>query len=338
MLAGAERVERTIALAEVFHLTGDVARAETAVREARDIADELDDRRLLARCDHSLAESARRVGRFDDAVRLLQQAFDGFSEVHDDAGAADVLQVTGTVAAQRGDPSTARQRYLECMGIRERLHDTAGVAAITNNLGIVAQQQGEALAARAFAERAMDLYTELGDRRRIGICHINLAWMRSLAGDHDAARQHCEIAIRLASEVGDRLNVAIAQNNLGDALREVGRFAEAGAAYAIAVEAYRDLDDLGPLMALLEDVAILAMLRRGHDAAMALVGASDALRAALGSPRSAAGEAALVERLGPARDALGEAAAAAARARGADLSMETAIELAIDEARGETAA
>jgi tetratricopeptide (TPR) repeat protein len=158
--------------------------------------------------------------------------------------------------------------------------------------------------------------------------------MDSMAGDHDSARRRCEEAIRLATEVGDRLNVGLAQNNLGDALRDLGLLDEAGRAYASAVETYRDLNDLGPLMAMLEDVAILAGMRGDHEVAFRLVGASDALRTAIGAPRSAAGEEQLTDRLAPSSSALSEGKAEAARRQGSELDVETAIDLTIEAARG----
>jgi tetratricopeptide (TPR) repeat protein len=334
LLDGGDRVAQTIFLAQVLHVTGNIPRAEAVVEEARTLAAELGDVGLVARCNHSLAESARRVGRFDDAVVLLGQAHEGFVAVGDQSGAADVLQVTGTVAAQRGDPALARERYLESLEIRERLGDEAGVAALTSNLGIAAQQQGDATQARAYANRALALYTKLGDRRRIGTCQVNLAWMDGMASDYESARRRCEEAIRLAVEVGDRLNAGIAQNNLGDALRDLDRLDEAGRAYAAAVETYRDLNDLGPMMALLEDVAILAARRGDHAVAFTLVGASDSLRSSLGAPRSAGGEAVLADQLGSSQDALGSGAADEARARGSALGVEAAIGLAVEAARG----
>ena len=334
LLEGTERVDRSIALADVLHVIGAIPRAESIVTDARAQAESLGDLRLVARCDHSLAESARRVGRFDEAAAFLERAHQGFAEVGDAAGEAAVLQVTGTVAAQRGDAPLARERYLESLRIREELGDEAGVAALTSNLGIVAQQQGDATAAREYANRALELYTSLGDRRRIGTCQVNLAWMDGLAGDHESARRRCEEAIRLAMEVGDRLNVGIAQNNLGDALRDLGRLDDAGRAYAAAVETYRDLNDLGPLMALLEDVAILAGQRGDHEASFRLVGASDALRAEIGAPRSPGAEGDIVERLGGSRAVLGDATADAARRYGSQLAVDQAIELAVEAARG----
>ena len=332
LLEGRERVEVAIRLAEVLQLIGDTPRAEQVARDAREIAVALDDARSVARADHSLAESARRQGRFEDAATLLEQALEGFRSAGDDAGVADTLQVTGTVSAQRGDVATARERYVESLEIRERLGDMAGVAALTNNLGIVAMQQRDLAQARAFGERALALYTEIGDPRRISSCEINLAWMDGMAGDFEGSLRHCEEAIRLAREVGDKLNLAIAQNNLGDALRDMGRLEEAGMAYGASAEAYRDLNDRGPLMALLEDVAVLSARASRHRDAFTLLGAADALRAELGSPRSPAREEEVSSQLADAQAAIGEAAADA-RSAGARLGLDAAIELSIASAR-----
>ena len=194
------------------------------------------------------------------------------------------------------------------------------MAALTNNLGIVAQQQDDEPAARAYAERALALYTDIGDRRRIGTCQVNLAWMDGLAGDHESQRRRCEEAIRLALEVGDRLNLAIGQNNLGDALRDLGRLGEAGGAYAVALETYRQLNDLGPMMALLEDVAVLRLWRDATRTALTLLGGADALRQSLGSPRAPGFDEDLSARLAGSRQALGEAEADAWRARGSQMA------------------
>ena len=327
LLEGHERIDASIEYAQVLQLVGDIASATQISTTARELAGELGDLPRLGRCDHSLAESARRVGQFDDAAAHLASAATAFRSAGDDAGMADVLQVGGNVSSQRGDLLTAQERYRESLAIRERLADREGVAGLMNNLGIVAMQRGDLDGARVLGERALALYRELGNRRRICACEINLGWLDSSAGDHESALRHCEAAISLAREVGDRLNLAIAQNNLGDALRDLDRLDDAAAAYADAAEGYRDLNDRGPLMALLEDVAILASRAGRHRDAFTLLGASDTLRAELGSTRSEAAESGISERLEPSRTAIGGKLADRARASGSRLSLDAAIEL-----------
>ena len=86
LLEGAPRVAETIRLAQVLQLIGDVVRAVRIATDARERAVELDDAASVARCDHSLAESARRLGRFDEAAVLLESARDAFASAGDDAG------------------------------------------------------------------------------------------------------------------------------------------------------------------------------------------------------------------------------------------------------------
>ncbi|MEO8468748.1 MAG: tetratricopeptide repeat protein [Chloroflexota bacterium] len=329
LLGGIERAGAALRLAEILQLTGEIPRAEAMAEDARGLAVEAGDDRIVARSDHSLAESARRQGRFDDAATRLDDARRRFEAIGDEAGLATSLRVMGTVNAQRGNLAAAKTSYTASLEIREQLGDVSGVAALTNNLGIVAQHEGDMDRARELGLRALDLYTGLGERRWICSCLINLAWMDAQAGRNEDALLHGNEAVRLAREVGDRLNLAIAQNNIGDALRDLNRLDEAGGAYGAAVEAYRDLGDTGPLMALLEDVAILATRRLQHQEAFRLLGAADSLRKALGSLRTPAAETAIEARLEASRAALGAAAAQAARASGAALNVASAIELAL---------
>ncbi len=104
---------------------------------------------------------------------------------------------------------------------------------------------------------------------------------------------------------------------MGDALRDLGRLEEAGLAYGAAAKTYRDLNDTAPLMALFEDVAVLAARTSRHVDAYTLLGAADALRAALGSVRFSGAEEQLAEALAGSRAAIGGEAADAARKAGA---------------------
>ena len=147
LLDGAEQVEATIKFAGVLHVIGDIPRAETLVTDARAVAVALDDGKRVARCDHLLGEFARRVGEFDRAAALLERAYAEFEMLEDQAGLGDVLQVMGTVNAQRGNPTAARERYEASLAIRQRLGDEASVAALMNNLGF-AQRRSDGSATR----------------------------------------------------------------------------------------------------------------------------------------------------------------------------------------------
>jgi class 3 adenylate cyclase/tetratricopeptide (TPR) repeat protein len=330
LVDGTERVDAMLRLAKVLQLTGDLAGAESLLGTARDLAVSLADTARTARCDHALAETARRLGRFGDATDRLGLALQGFTAVDDGAGIADVCHLGGTVANQRGDAAAARDSYLRGLEIRERLGDRAGIANLLTNLGIVAIGEGDMAGARAYLERGAAIYRELGDRRGSSIAATNLAWASMIAGEPDAARRHSEEAVGLAREIGDRFNIAIGQNNLGNALRLLGRWRAAGEQYAAAVVGYTELDDRWGLAFLLEDVALLAAATGQAGDACRLLGAAGSLRADIGAPREAALEQDIAKGMAAARDALDPATADRATAEGASMPPDASIALALE--------
>lgn len=329
LVEGTERIDALLRLSKVLQLTGDVAKAELHLVGARELAVDLDDTQRIARCDHALAETARRSGRFDDATERLARALEGFSSVDDRAGIADVYHLGGTVANQRGDAAAARESYLRSLEIREALGDQAGIANLVTNLGIVATGGGELDQARAYMERGASIYRELGDRRGSSIAATNLAWASMIGGEPDAARRYSEQAVALAREIGDRFNIAIGQNNLGNALRLLGEWHAAGEQYAAAVAGYRELDDRWGFAFLLEDVALLAAGSSQGEDAFRLIGAADTLRSEIGAPREASLDRDIAAGMAPARDSVPVVDAERAAAEGAALGIEDAIALVL---------
>ncbi len=329
LLDGTDRVDALLMQGTVLGRTGEVARAESLLLEARSLAVGLEDQQRIARCDHGLAEMARRLGRFDDARARLAQALDGFTAADDQAGIADAHHLGGTVANQQGDHEAAEVDYLRSLEIREGLGDQAGIANLLTNLGIVATGSGDLAQARSYLERGASIYDELGDRRGRSSAASSLAWASLIAGEPDAARRHSEQAVALATEIGDRLYIAIGRNNLGNALRLLGEWSDAGEQYALAVAGYRELDDRWGFAFLLEDVALLAAGSGQCEDAFRLIGAAGSLRSEIGAPREASLEQDIASGMQPARDAVASAVADEASAEGAALGIAAAVDLAL---------
>ena len=324
-----ERVDLLLKLGKVVELVGDWQRAEEVEREALTVAEYLGDARARAWCETALAEVARKQGRYDDALELLHGAAAIFERVDDDAGVGQVRHLIGTLRAQQGEYPQAVASYEASLQIRERLGDMAGMAGLLSNLGIVSEYSGDAVAARRYHEQALELRTQLGDRRGIAVSLTNLGTIAVLEHDYEAARRAFEDAMRLNREVGDHWMVANADNNLGNATRGLGEYEAAQRHYADSLRAYREYDDRWALAFLVEDIGQLAALRGDGECAFELVGAADALREEIGTPRAPGLEEELERALAPARRAIGGVAASEARARGCALTVTETFELAL---------
>jgi tetratricopeptide (TPR) repeat protein len=200
---------------------------------------------------------------------------------------------------------------------------------VLSNLAIVAEYEEDYGRAQELNEQALYLRTRLGDRWGIGVSRNNLGMIAHLKRDYGAARSHLEEALRIELEVGDSWMVAMARHNLANTTRELGDLAAACRNYFEALATFGLTGDKWAECILFED---LAMTLAGDDprAALQLVGAAEAIREAIGSPRVAAVQAELDERLGSAREALGDQAPvehATGKELGADASFQLALRL-----------
>ena len=329
-LVGAEeRVDLLLKLGKIVELVGDWERAEAVEREALSVAESLGDDRARAWCETALAEVARKQGRYDDALALLHGAAATFESVGDDAGVGQVRHLIGTLRAQQGEYPQAVASYEASLQIRKRLGDKAGMAGLLSNLGIVSEYSGDPVAARRYHEQALELRTELDDRRGVAVSLTNLGTIAVLEHDYAAARVAFEEAMRLNREVGDPWMVANADNNLGNATRGLGEYEAAQRHYAESLRAYREYDDKWALAFLVEDIGQLAALCGEGERAFELVGAADALRDEIGTPRAPGLEEELERQLAPARRTIGGVAASEARARGQALALAETLDLAL---------
>ncbi len=333
LLGDYERAEVDMKLGAVLGLRGDWTDAEAAYGEAVELADRLGEDKQAARARTERADTMRKQGRFDRAAAELDEAGQRFEATGDLAGQGRVSHLAGTIAAQHGDYDLARQCYERSLGIRRQLDDRQAEAALLSNLAIVAEYEEDYERSMVLNQEALDLRTGIGDRWGIGVSRNNLGMVSYLNHDFAAARTHLEEAIRVELEVGDPWMVAMARHTLGHAARELGDTASARRHYGDALAAFSMRGDKWSECPLLEDVAMLVAADQ-PEAALRLVGAAEAARDEIGSPRPADQTARLDRALDGVRQRLGRAAEdelARGRETGAAEAVELALALCLDE-------
>ena len=329
LLEDAERINVLLELGKVLELVGEWDRARGAETGALELAQAIGDERAQAWCEAAIAEVARKQNRYDEAAERLSRAAAGFEALGDEEGLGRVLHLEGTLAAQRGQLDDARARYQHSLDVRRRLGDVKMMASVLSNLGIVAEYEGDFPLSRSLHERALALRTELGDRWAIANSMTNLGMIATFEGRNEEARARFEDAIRLNSEVGDNWRVVVARNNLGNACRGLGDYEAAREHYAESLRAHREHDDKWALAFLLEDLSRLAALTGEAERALELLGAADAVREQIGSPRSAGLDQAIEVDIEAAIATLSADQQRAARARGAAFDAGRAIDVAL---------
>jgi class 3 adenylate cyclase/tetratricopeptide (TPR) repeat protein len=323
------RVEVLLKLGKVLELVGNWRRAEEVDSQALALADAIGDVHFRASSQTAIAEVARKQGRLDEALELLDCAAHGFDTAGDPDGVGKVHHLVGTIAAQRGDYDRAVENYEASLRIRERIGDKASMGSLLSNLGIVAEYRGEYDHSREFHERALALRTEIGDRRGIGNSMNNLGMIAFLQKHHAEARDWFQKSILLNREVGDAWMVALCHNNLGNATRGLRDYASARGHYDDSLRAYREYNDRWAMAFLLEDIGVLAALSADAASALELIGAADALRESIGTPRALSLEKEIASQLDVAAAGMSEHERVALRARGRSFDLSTAVDKAL---------
>ena len=329
LLAGRDAIDAQLKLAKVLQVVGSLGQAEAVAGEARATAVDLGDSLEVAWADASLAETAKRQSRYDEATARLDAALTTFQSEHENAGVGDMLHLAGVVAQLQGEYPAAKSRYEDSRHVREEIGDVAGVATTDGNLAILAEFDGDYPAALAINDRALELRRQIGDRRGIGIGEMNAGYYRILNGDLESARRHLQEALRLSRELGDRAMVAHSTFTLGNAERDLGDLRSAATRYVAALHLQRELDDRFSLTFIVEDVGVL-LARAGEEVeGFELLGGAEAIRDQIGSPRPPTLDVELEGHFAAARAAIGDEGADAAVARGRDWSFDEAIDAAL---------
>ncbi len=284
-----------------------------------------------ARALHGAGVLARDVGDCTRADLLLGESLALWRELADSPGIATALNGLGSVAWQRGDLAQARALHEEGLALRREMGDTGGVIISLNNLGLVVQDQGDLARAEALFEEVLAFFRERGNRRGIAGSLNNLGEVALAQGNLMRARLLCEEALALRQGLNDRAGIATSLINLGLIACAQGDLTRARLLYEEGLVLFGELGDTRGVGDTMEGRAQVATAQGQATRAAHLLGAAEAVRAAIGAPLLPRAKAGHDRTVAAARTSLGDDAFAAAWEMGATLSLEQAIALVLEE-------
>ena len=240
------------------------------------------------------------------------------------------LHHAGRMARTQGDYTAARSVLEESLTLFQKLGDNLGIASVLNELGLSAFVQGDPEQAHTFSAQALTFYQELENKGGIASSLLQLGHVARNQDDDGAARSYYEESLALFQEVGNEGGIAHALHNLGHVARSEGHYDTARLHYEEALAMFRKLGNKAGIAYSLEGFAGLAGAQGQSERAVRLRGAAEALRETIGVPLPAVDRAKYDHYVETARAALGEEASAAVWAEGCKMTMEEAIEFALN--------
>ncbi|MCW3051598.1 MAG: hypothetical protein JWN14_768, partial [Chthonomonadales bacterium] len=190
-----------------------------------------------------------------------------------------------------GDYASALAHFAETLVIRRAIGNRNGIASSLNNLGNVATVQGDYASAQAYLEETLVMRREFGERNGIARSLINLAMVASHQDDYVSARTYLEESLTLLREIGDRTSIVAALAGFAD----------------------------------------IALKERGANRAAVLWAAAETLRQQLGAPMPPNEREGYDRNIAQVHQALDEEAFSAAWAIGTAMTLEQAMDYALQD-------
>lgn len=239
-----------------------------------------------ARALDGLGDLALQQGDFGAAKRWLEAALAAWRALGDAQGESTVLRRLGNVLDELGDYPGATARYDEALAVARSRGDDWSVAATLNNLGLVALRQGDYAAADLRLAESLAMFRAQGADWAVGVTQANLGDLAFDTGDPATAGARYGESLAIARRLEDQDGVAYALTGLANVARAGGDSAAARSHLAESLAVLHSLQDRHGVAEWLESAAALARADGRPAAAARLLGAADALRAAIGAPRA----------------------------------------------------
>jgi tetratricopeptide (TPR) repeat protein len=280
------------------HQSGDSARARSALHQSYAVTILLEDRRLAASTLNTLGGLELETRNLDAAQTALTEA--AKLAGGDLALLARISQNLGIVANMRGDHAGAEAHYCRSLAAYERMSDAHGSAIARHNLGMVAADRGEYQQALSHFQACEALAQTTGDGHLGALCMVNRAevllavgrpvearaevesaerTLKAIEAHFDAADVERVLALcdradgfldqaesrllraRKLSRVADaRLTEAEVARDLGRLYAQLGRMADARAAFQDAVMTFAELGATGDANITASELTRLAAL------------------------------------------------------------------------------
>lgn len=167
---------------------------------------------------------------------LLDAALPAAERSGDDQARAAMYNSAGSWAAHAGDLGQARQHYRTAVELYERHANAAGAAIVLNNLGEIESEIGSLPIALDYYDRSVEVARQLGQDRLLAAVLANRSDTELRLGRVGPAISDTDEALHLAPAGV----LVVARTNRGTALAMCGRYAEAHADTAAAMDAWAE--------------------------------------------------------------------------------------------------
>jgi DNA-binding SARP family transcriptional activator len=284
LLSPTESCELTLALGEVWRVTGQWTQAEAANREAMALAETLGDVALQARAQRALADVMRLQGHYEEALAWLAKAEHGFEATADWRGVVSALWTMGETYWFKGDNGQALAALERQLRLAGEIGDQRGICEALNTMGMVYWSQGDWQKSVDCCQRSIAIAEPLGYQFVITHAAITLGNVHSSQQQAGEALQWYLRAGVLARQIDDRQRLSWAIGNSANLLNMHGDYRGALAGYEQTLRVSLEIGDRWAAWLTVSNIGAVADRLQAAEPAEVLYRRAVGIGKRLGSP------------------------------------------------------
>jgi predicted ATPase len=248
---------------------------------------------------------------------------------------AMALNSLGCLCWTQGDLDRARPLLEESLHLFREVDNKWGIAEALNNLGIVAAIQADYRQARTFWEESLALRRLNGNKQDIAGSLSNLGEAARAQGDYERAREYYDESLLTSRAAGAKTSLTIVLSNLGQVEQYYDHHEKARALFREGLALCWEMKLTYIICTYLPGLAGVATWQGDPERAARLFGAVDALIDMIGYVIEPQDRVTYDRNLAATRAQLTEEAWQKAYAQGRAMTLEQAVEYALQEAGDE---
>ncbi|MFL7871259.1 MAG: adenylate/guanylate cyclase domain-containing protein [Anaerolineales bacterium] len=284
--------------------------------------------RLLA----SLSILSFSMGDNQAAIREANQALPLLRPTNDKWYLALTLGFRAAADFLTGNTDIAIATTKEATRLAEEVGDKYVLGAVLSSSSRVeAFAKGDFAEAYALHERACELLKEQGNRWTYAITLYGLGNIAIALKDFETARKKFNIAMQIMQELGSKRNVVMIKSDLAHILRYEGKYPEAISSYRGTIREWQRIGHRAAVAHQLECIAFISKALEQAEKALRLFGAAEALREQIEIDMTSQEREDYDKEVADIKMNMDEKEFASLWAEGRSMTMDEAIELALDE-------
>ena len=277
----------------------------------------------------SAADLSSAISDFDHGLQCARQAQQLSEQLGDQRGAIDARLRYCELANLTGKQANLQAQAEEAFQMAERISYTAGVAKARLVLGTIVFHTGDDQVAIQHILPSIALWRELDRPFDLATALNRLASALSGIHEYTAAQQAYEECRDIYQSLGYRRGVALSIQNLGGVAFKLGDYVRARALFCDSLRIRQDLGLQRGYAYSFEFIADVNEIEKRYEHAIQLLAAAETLRVRIGAPAEPINQKENEDALTRLRAQLGDVVFELAWAKGATMTIEQALALAL---------